>query len=492
MTGGAPISQPAAAPGLPFDNTFAREMEGAYMAWRGAEVPRPEVVLLNEPLAAELGFAPDVLTSTEGAAWLAGAEVPPGAMPLAMAYAGHQFGQFNPQLGDGRALLLGEIVTGGQRRDLHLKGSGRTPFARGGDGKAVLGPILREYIMGEAMAALGVPTTRALAVTTTGEDVMREGPKPGAVLARVAASHLRVGTFEFFAARQQDDMLERLADYAIARHDPDLQRKPDRHLKFLRRVIERQAELIARWMSLGFIHGVMNTDNMALSGETIDYGPCAFMERYDPATVFSSIDHRGRYAYGNQPNIAQWNLARLAEAMLPLLGGEDAIPQVTDEVNRFAELYGAAWTSRFGEKLGLQTRQEGDMELVMALLAAAQGQADFTNLFRALAPAADGDTAPARALFDDPATFEAWLPLWHRRLEAESPGAAARMDAVNPVYIPRNRPLDEALTAAESGDMAPFMRLLGLVTRPFTPVEGAEDVVSPAPKGDTFITYCGT
>ncbi|NDV02673.1 protein adenylyltransferase SelO [Pseudoroseicyclus tamaricis] len=484
------MSEAALLPKL--ENSFAAELEGAYLAWEGAEVPRPEVLLLNEGLARELGFEPAALRSPEGAAWLTGVESPPGASLLAMAYAGHQFGQFNPQLGDGRALLLGEVVTSEGRRDLHLKGSGRTPFARGGDGKAVLGPVLREYVMGEAMAALGVPTTRALAVTTTGEDVQREGPKPGAVLARVAASHIRVGTFQFFAAREQEDMLAKIANYAIARHDPDLTGAENRHMRFLRRVVERQAELIAQWMSLGFIHGVMNTDNMAISGETIDYGPCAFMEAYDPATVFSSIDHMGRYAYGNQPGIAQWNLARLAEALLPLLGGEAAIPQVTEEVNRFAPLYEAAWLSRFRGKLGLETAEEGDMDLITGLLAAARGQADFTNLFRALGEAARGDSAPVRALFAEPGMIDAWLPAWMARLEREAPGAAERMERVNPLYIPRNRTLDAALTAAEAGDLGPVERLLAHVTKPFTPVAGAEDMTTPAPAGDRFVTYCGT
>ncbi|WP_373355521.1 YdiU family protein [Pseudoroseicyclus sp. CXY001] len=474
-----------------FEAVFAGAVEGASLPWAGAEVPRPEVVLLNEALAEALGFDPEALRRPEAAAWLCGAEPPPGAHPVAMAYAGHQFGQFNPQLGDGRALLLGEIATEAGLRDLHLKGSGPTPFSRRGDGKAVLGPVLREYVLGEAMAALGVPTTRALAVTTTGEDVMREGRKPGAVLARVAASHIRVGSFQFFAARRQHDILKALADHAIARHDPDLTGE-DRYERFLARVVERQAELIAAWMALGFIHGVMNTDNMAVSGETIDYGPCAFMEAYDPAAVFSSIDHAGRYAYGNQPGIAQWNLARLAEALLPLMGGDESIPAATEIVSGFAGLYEAAWLRRFRAKLGLERAEEGDMDLVTGLLAMARGQADFTSLFRALGVAAGGDPAPAHALFADPGAFDAWLPAWEARLAQEAPGAAERMAAVNPIYLPRNLPLDAALTAAEAGDLAPIRRVLGIVAAPFTRQEGAEDLAAPAPAGTPFVTYCGT
>lgn len=309
---------------LPFDNSFFRDMQGFYVPWKPEPSPAPAWVQFNDALALELGLEPATLKSATGLAWLSGVEMPAEAAPLAQAYAGHQFGQFSPHLGDGRALLLGELIdTAGQRRDLALKGSGRTPFSRRGDGKAALGPALREYLMGEAMHALGIPTTRALAVIRTGERVNREGSPPGAILVRVAASHLRVGTFEFFAAREEEVMLRRLLDYAVARHDPALAKLSDKPIPMLEAVCERQAQLIARWMGVGFIHGVMNTDNMSISGETIDYGPCAFMEGFDPATVFSSIDRQGRYAYGQQPAMAQWNLARLAEALLPVLDARD-------------------------------------------------------------------------------------------------------------------------------------------------------------------------
>ncbi|MCB0123227.1 MAG: YdiU family protein, partial [Caldilineaceae bacterium] len=329
-----------------FDNSYARELEGFYVPWEGAKVPDPAIVKLNEPLAEELQLIPAELKSTEGAAILAGAAAPTGATPLAQAYAGHQFGGFSPQLGDGRALLIGEVIDRhGRRRDIHLKGSGRTPFSRGGDGKAVLGPVLREYLMGEAMYALGIPTTRALAAVTTGETIYREGPQPGAVLARVASSHLRVGTFQYFAAHGGEEKIRQLADYAIQRHYPELADAANRYVELLRAVRDRQAQLIAQWMSVGFIHGVMNTDNMAISGETIDYGPCAFMDAYNPKTVFSSIDTGGRYAYGNQPGIAQWNLARFAETLLPLIDAnqEDAVQIATAELHDFADAYRGYW-----------------------------------------------------------------------------------------------------------------------------------------------------
>ena len=486
---------------FPFNNSFADEMEGFFVPWQGDKVPDPQIVVLNIALAAELGLDPTVLNSAAGAAALSGAMAPAGASPLAMAYAGHQFGGFSAQLGDGRAILLGELIdTEGRRRDLHLKGSGRTPFSRGGDGKAVLGPVLREYLMGEAMHALGVPTTRALAAVTTGEEIARNGLEKGAVLARIAASHLRVGTFQFFAARGETEKLRKLADYAIARHFPDIVGREDRYLEFFRRVRDAQASLVARWVNIGFVHGVMNTDNTTISGETIDYGPCAFLDSYDPTTVFSSIDERGRYAYGNQPAIAQWNLARFAETLLDLIApgdSESAVRLATAEIGRFPSAYRARWLEAMRAKLGLSDEDRDDGALVDDLFAAMAGEsADFTCLFRALSAAVRGDCAPARAIFANPAAFDAWLPRWRIRIERQPGGAAVaaeRMDATNPLYIPRNHKVEAALGAAIAGDLEPFERLLGLVVAPFAPAPGAEDFAAPPPAGTPrCVTFCGT
>lgn len=479
-----------------FDNSYARDLDGFYIPHHGDAVPDPRVLRLNAGLARDLGLDPDALTTLDGAQALTGAKAPPGAVPLAMAYAGHQFGGFSPQLGDGRALLLGEIVApSGQRFDLHLKGSGRTPFSRGGDGKAVLGPILREFLMGEAMQALGIPTTRALAVCTTGESILRNGREPGAVLARVASSHLRVGTFQFFAARRETDKLRQLLAYAIARHDPDL--APDDAQGFLSRVVARQASLIARWMQVGFIHGVMNTDNMALSGETIDYGPCAFLDSYDPRTVFSSIDHQGRYAFGNQPGIAQWNLARFAETLLPLIAADEtkAIGIATQVLTTFAPLYQTAWTSGMRRKLGLTTQDPDDQTLAEDLYTAMEGQGvDHTQFFRALARTTQGDPRAAHAHFTDPAALDPWLARWQARIARDpDPDRAARMDAANPAYIPRNHLTEEALQAAAQGDMQPFDALLDVLTQPFTERAGLDRYAQPAPETfGAYQTFCGT
>ncbi len=484
-----------------FDNSYARELDGFYIPWEGAKVPAPVIVKINDALAAELKLDAAALNSREGAAILAGAVAPSGATPLAQAYAGHQFGGFSPKLGDGRALLLGELINRhGQRRDIHLKGSGRTPFSRGGDGKAVLGPVLREYLMGEAMHALGIPTTRALAATTTGEMIYRDGgPKPGAVLARVAASHLRVGTFQYVAAHEGPEKVQQLADYAIARHYPELATATNPYLELLRAVRDRQAQLIAQWMSIGFIHGVMNTDNMAISGETIDYGPCAFMDAYDPKTVFSSIDSGGRYAYGNQPAIAQWNLARLAETLLPLIDPdtEAAVQIATDELHHFANQYTADWLEIMRQKLGLTTEAAGDLALVNDLLATmAEEQVDFTKLFRRLAKAMVGDRAPVRALFGDGTPIEAWLERWQQRVrdEATDPAAqAAVMDRVNPVYIPRNHQVEAALQAAVAGDMTKFESLLAVLEAPYSERAEFGEFAEPAPASfGAYTTYCGT
>jgi uncharacterized protein YdiU (UPF0061 family) len=426
--------------------------------------------------------------------------VPAGATPVAQAYAGHQFGGYSPRLGDGRALLLGEVLdVHGRRRDLHLKGSGRTPFARGGDGKAAVGPMLREYVVGEAMHALAIPTTRALAVVATGDRVRRETLLPGAVLVRVAASHLRVGTFQFAAAQGDPDLLRRLADHAIARHHPHARDAERPYLTFFEAVVEAQASLVASWMLVGFIHGVMNTDNMAISGETIDYGPCAFMEAYDPATVFSSIDHGGRYAYGNQPGIAQWNLARLGETLLPLLDADlqAAVAAATEVLHGFAARYQEHWDRGMRAKLGLGDRAPQDEALVDDLLVVLQAQrVDFTAFFRALAAAARGDEKPLRALAAEPAALESWLGRWRAELAstgAELRRAAEAMDEVNPVYVPRNHLVEDALAAATAGDLAPFERLVDVLSAPFEERPGLELYAAPAPPDfGAYQTFCGT
>ena len=491
----------AARPLFAFDNSYVRELEGLYEPWQGAPAPAARLLALNEDLAAELGADVEALRTPEGVAALAGAVAPEGASPVAQAYAGHQYGNFVPRLGDGRALLLGEVVdTAGRRRDLHLKGSGRTPFARGGDGKAIVGPMLREYVIGEAMHALGIRTTRALAVVATGEDVVRETMLPGAVLTRVAASHLRVGTFQYAAIQGGTPLVQRLADYAIARHHPHAAEAENPYLALFDTVVAAQASLIAQWMHVGFIHGVMNTDNMTISGETIDFGPCAFMDAYDPGTVFSSIDHGGRYAYANQPGVAQWNLARLGETLLPLLDGdpEAAITAANGVLQSFPERYERAWLHGMRAKLGFADGAPEDRELIEDGLAILESQqVDFTSFFRALSAAVRGDPEPARALFSEPAAFDAWAERWRERLavEAADPAAVAEaMDAVNPIYIPRNHKVEEALNAATGGDLAPFERLVDVVARPFGERPGLEAYATPAPASftDEYCTFCGT
>jgi uncharacterized protein YdiU (UPF0061 family) len=487
---------------LNFDNSFARDMTGFYIPWKGDEVPEPRCVAVNGPLARELGLDPALLETSEAAAILSGSSPAPEASPLAMAYAGHQFGGFAPQLGDGRALLLGELIdVNGNRRDLALKGSGPTPFSRGGDGKAVLGPVLREYVVSEAMHALGIPTTRALAAVRTGETILRDqGPQPGAVLCRVAASHIRVGTFEFFAARGQRDHVRRLADYVIARHYPELKDSPSPYLDLFCKVRDAQASLVARWMMVGFVHGVMNTDNTSISGETIDYGPCAFIDAYAPDAVFSSIDRFGRYAYSNQPHIAQWNLARFAECLLHLIDPDDpkaAVKPVSDELDRFQERYDAAWLDGMRAKLGLVGEHGDDLELARELFRLLEGQqADFTLFFRQLGHAAQGDDAAVSGLLKSPEALQPWLGTWRERLAREDMPAQDRLAAMNranPLYVPRNHKVEEALAAANTGDMAPFERLLEAVRQPFTERPGLEDYAGPAPTGfGPYVTFCGT
>ena len=480
---------------ISFDNTYARDLAGFYAPVQGDKAPDPALVWLNDGLAQDLGLDPAALRAPAGLDMLTGTAMPQGAQPLAMAYAGHQFGGFSPQLGDGRALLVGEVIDRhGQRRDIHLKGTGRTPFSRGGDGKAALGPVLREVIIGEAMQGLGIPTTRALAAVATGETVWRETPLPGAVLARVASSHLRVGTFQFFYARQDLTRLRQLADYAIARHDPDLIGTDDRYLGFFHRVIQRQMDLIARWMGVGFVHGVMNTDNMTISGETIDFGPCAFVDAYDPGAVFSSIDRQGRYAYANQPLLARWNLARLGETLLPLIAQdpEQALPHVQQAIEGAEGLYAQARRRVFGAKLGVGDADDALIDGFLDILA--QQGADFTNSFRALTDAATNDSAttgaePIAGLYQSNALID-WTAQWRARV---TPASAETMRAANPVYIARNHRVEQALAAAQTGDLAPMQRLLAVLADPFTALPGHEDLTEPAPQDAApYVTFCGT
>ena len=489
-----------------FENTYARLPAHFYSRINPTPVSAPQLVKLNGALAEKLGLDPEFLGSAEGVEILAGNRVAEGSEPLAIAYAGHQFGHFVPQLGDGRANLLGEVLgRDGVRYDIQLKGSGPTPFSRRGDGRAALGPVLREYILSEAMAALGVPTTRALAAVTTGDKVFREWSSPGAVFTRVAASHLRVGTFQYFAARADTEGLRTLAEFAIARHDPEAlaSKRPVRAL--LQGVITRQARLVAQWMLLGFIHGVMNTDNTSISGETIDYGPCAFLEAYDAEKVFSSIDQNGRYAYSNQPHAAHWNLTRLAEALLPLLTEEEgseeaAVESAREALALFATEFEATRDAGFRRKLGLLSERNGDAALAEDLLERMQAnRADFTLTFRRLCDAAEDAArdAEVRALFADPAAYDEWAARWRARLADESASGqerAASMRRVNPVYIPRNHLVEAVIQAATmQQDFQPFEELLDVVTRPFEERPGFERYATPArPEECVRATFCGT
>ncbi len=489
-----------------FANSYARLPGHFYSRVNPTTVAAPRLIKLNVELAHALNLDPEALASEEGVQILAGNRIAEGSEPLAIAYAGHQFGHFVPQLGDGRANLLGEVIGhDGIRYDLQLKGSGPTAFSRRGDGRAALGPVLREYLLSEAMAALGVPTTRALAAVTTGEEVYRETVQPGAVFTRVAASHLRVGTFQYFAARGDQEATRTLADYAIERHYPEVAHEKRRYRAFLEGVIGRHAELVAQWGLLGFIHGVMNTDNTSISGETIDYGPCAFMEAYHPTTVFSSIDQRGRYAYSNQPNAAHWNLARLAETLLPLLAegegsDEAALASATEALATFGVKYEAAREAGLRRKLGLTTQQEGDAALAEDLLnRMAANQADFHLTFRRLSDAAAKPAldTEVRKLFADPAAFDGWAPAWRRRLALESIAPderAARMRAVNPKYLPRNHQVAEVIDAAvEREDFGPFEALLEATSRPYEDRPELERYAASAlPAERVAQTFCGT
>jgi serine/tyrosine/threonine adenylyltransferase len=486
-----------------FSNSYARLPEHFFARLSPTAVAKPRLIKFNESLASELGLDARALEPDELAAIFAGNVIPPGAEPIAMAYAGHQFGNFVPQLGDGRAILLGEVVDrNGERRDVQLKGAGRTPFSRRGDGRATLGPVLREYLVSEAMHALGIPATRALAAVSTGETVFRDRPLPGAVLTRVASSHIRIGTFQYFAARGDMEAAKRLSGYVIDRHFPEARDSERPTLALLQIVVERQALLVARWMHIGFIHGVMNTDNTALSGETIDFGPCAFLESYDPATTFSAIDELGRYAYGNQPTMAQWNLARFAETLLPLLdpNPERAVEIANEAISMFTTRFQEHWLAGMRAKLGLFRNEEGDLELARALLRVMhENAADFTLTFRRLCDAAVDERADVnlRALFANPAAYDNWASRWRSRLAAErlDPDARAQaMRAVNPAFIPRNHRVEQALDAAiEYGDFSPFAELLTVLSRPYEDQAVFADYANP-PDADerVFRTFCGT
>jgi uncharacterized protein YdiU (UPF0061 family) len=477
-------------------DAFARTLPELAVPWQAAEVAEPRLLVLNEPLADELGLDATGLRSDAGVRFLVGNRVPDGAAPVAQVYAGHQFGGYSPRLGDGRALLLGELAApDGRLLDLHLKGSGRTPLARGGDGLAAVGPMLREYVVSEAMHALGVPTTRSLAVVGTGRHVQRETALPGAVLTRVASSHLRVGSFQYARATDDLDLLRRLADHAIARHHPAAAGADRPALALFAAVVAAQADLVARWMLVGFVHGVMNTDNMTISGETIDYGPCAFVDGFDPAAVFSSIDETGRYAWRNQPAIAEWNLARFAETLLPLVDDDQdaAVEAVTTVLRDFAPAFDAAWTTGLRAKLGLAGDLPPDATgpLVTDLLALlAEHRVDWTSFFRRLSRDARGDAAgaPARDLVLDVAAFDAWAERW-RALDPD----ADLMDRTNPAYIPRNHLVEEALDAGTAGDLDPLESLVAAVTAPYDERPGLERYAEPAPDSfGRYTTYCGT
>lgn len=488
---------------IAFDNTYARLPERFYQAIEPTPVAAPKLIKVNEALAQQLGIDPAWLASEDGVAMLAGNRLPASAQPIATAYAGHQFGGFVPQLGDGRAILLGEVVgRDGKRRDIQLKGSGPTWFSRRGDGRAALGPVLREYVVSEAMAALGIPTTRALAAVTTGEKVVRETILPGGIITRVAASHLRVGTFQYFAAQGDVEGLRLLADHVIARHYPAAADSAHPYRALLDAIICAQAELIPRWMLVGFIHGVMNTDNMSVAGETIDYGPCAFMDDYDPATVYSAIDRGGRYAYANQPSIAYWNLTRLAECFLPLLADEEkkAVAQAEKALEAFPRLFGEAHLAGFRRKLGLSTVEDEDATLgrnLMDLMAA--NHSDFTLTFRALSEAAIGSEGEAslRPHFNDAEGLNQWLARWRDRLERETLDPQARrmtMRAVNPAFIPRNHRVEAVIRAAvDQNCFAAFEELLTVLSNPFDDQPGFADYANP-PKEHEVVhqTFCGT
>ncbi len=491
---------------IPFDNRYIQVADTLFSRQLPTPVQQPGLIRINEALAQTLGIDPAQLRDAQGLDVLAGNAIPEGAEPIATVYAGHQFGSWNPRLGDGRAILLGEVVgVDGRRYDLQLKGAGVTPYSRMGDGRSPLGPVLREYIVSEAMAALGVPTTRALAAVTTGETVVRDTLLPGAILTRVARSHIRVGTFQYFAARQDWDSLRQLADHVIERHYPAVSGTDNPYLALLQQVIERQALLVSQWQSLGFIHGVMNTDNMLVSGESVDYGPCAFMESYHPETVFSSIDRGGRYAYVNQPAIAQWNLAWLAQSLLTLIDANEevAVKWVQDALDRFIDLYHDAYRRRMSAKIGLLETNDSGSELVQGFLSLLSAhKVDFTLGFRVLADMLETDEPgedSAAGLYPLPAEFTPWLQRWRQTLAvgdipAGDIGAIRRrMLASNPVFIPRNHRVEQAIQAGNEGDFAPFQRLVDLLAKPFYFDPAMAEYALPAKPDERVIrTFCGT
>ncbi|WP_372508839.1 protein adenylyltransferase SelO [Pseudalkalibacillus decolorationis] len=481
--------------GWNFDNSYTRLPESMFSTLDPNPVRSPKLIIFNNSLAEYLGLNGNGLRSEEGVAVLSGNEIPEGSLPLAQAYAGHQFGGFT-MLGDGRAMLIGEQVTpAGERVDIQLKGSGRTPYSRGGDGRAALGPMLREYIISEAMHALGIPSTRSLAVLTTGESIIRETELPGAILTRVAASHIRVGTFQYIANFGTEEDLRELADYTLKRHFPDIKEDENRYLSLLQEVIKRQASLIAKWQLVGFIHGVMNTDNMTISGEKIDYGPCAFMDTYDPETVFSSIDIKGRYAYGNQPYMAGWNLARFAESLLPLLHDdeEQALELAQDAISDFSMLYHRHWLAGMREKLGIFNEEKQDESLIEYLLSMMKKyRADYTNTFRALTFDKLEDT-----VFFGTEEFEQWYKLWQERLDRQEESRDSSQQLMrnsNPAVIPRNHRVEEALEAAEKqGDYSVMEQLLDVLSNPYAHSPDQADYSKPPePSTQPYQTYCGT
>jgi len=491
-------------PAPSFDNSYARLPEAFHSRQAPTPVVRPELFALNRELAADLGLDADWLAGEDGLAMLSGNRLPPGAQPVAMGYAGHQFGHWVPRLGDGRALLIGEVIDRfGVRRDLQLKGSGPTPYSRRGDGRSSIGPVVREYLASEFMHALGIPATRALAAVSTGEQVVRQGMEPGGILCRVASSHVRVGTFEFFARNGKDEEVRVLADYVIDRHYPDCREAEHPYAALFSEVVKRQARLIADWLRVGFIHGVMNTDNCSIVGETIDFGPFGFIDQFDPATVYSSIDHGGRYAYNQQPTIAHWNLARLAECLLPLFDTEPeaAVEQANDRLQAFPSHFEAAFHPALAAKIGLSAEAVENVQLALDLMDVMhQGEADMTLTFRGLCrlpaggPEQDG---PVRALFSDPTAFDAWAERWRQRLAAEGRDDAARraaMERVNPAFILRNHLAQQAVDAAiERLDFAPMRRLHAVLARPYDDQPDAADLAQPpAPEERVLTTFCGT
>lgn len=488
--------------GLKFDNTYARLPDIFFSRVNPTSVPAPALIKVNQALALELGLDPAALESPAGVQMLAGNILPPGAEPIAQAYAGHQFGYLNPRLGDGRAILLGEVIDQNMlRQDIHLKGPGRTPYSRSGDGRAALGPVMREYLVSEVMYHLGIRTTRTLAAVTTGHPVYRETALPGAVLTRVAASHIRVGTFEFFRLRGDRDNLKVLADYVMQRHYPEIAGAENPYAALLEVVVHAQAQLVSSWLHVGFIHGVMNTDNMTVSGETIDYGPCAFMDVYDPATVFSSIDREGRYAYGNQGPIALWNLTRFAECLLPLMASDenDAIKKAEAILSDFSDIFNDYWLAGMGRKLGLARASAQDENLITDFLRLMrEGQADFTLAFRVLADCINSTPTSFLQLFSiDSQPISVWLDEWRARLSQDARSAdqvREEMQKVNPLYIPRNQNVEAALRAAvEEGDYQPFEELLKVLSRPFEDQPGMERYAAVPQAGDVpYKTFCGT